>query len=141
MNLSRQLALFGGVILIFSLFMPWVAHTDPTLGLDNTINGYSTDGAFGGLFGLFIILTAMVVKGAPERRYSYLIVFFAVVAFYLTFRTITSAGQVLRQTGDTINSLKIGPFLSMLGALLAFVGGIMKVPPLNYDRKTTPPRA
>ena len=140
MNPSRLLAFVGGIILIFSLFIPWAVHTDPTLGLSNTINGYSTDGAFGGLFGLFIILTAMVVRGRHEKRYSYLIAFFAVVAFYLTFRTITSAGVVLRQSGDTINSVKIGPYLSMLGALLAFIGGVMKVPPAIYDRKTTPPR-
>jgi len=140
MNLSRQLAFVGGVILIFSLFVPWATHTDPTLNLSNTINGYSTDGAFSGLFGLFILLTAMATKGTHEKRYSYLIAFFAVVAFYITFRTITSAGAVLRQSGDTINSLKIGPFASMLGALLAFIGGVLKVPPPIYDRKTTPPR-
>jgi hypothetical protein len=140
MNPSRLLAFVGGITLIFSLFIPWVTHTDPILNLNNSVNGYSTDGAFGGLFGLFIILTAMVVKGKPQRRYSYLIAFFAVIAFYLTFRTITSEGAVLRQSGDTINSLKIGPFASMLGAVLAFVGGVMKVPPTIYDRKTTPPR-
>ena len=140
MNRSRQLALIGGIILIFSLFVPWVNHTSPSLGLSTTINGYSTDGVFSGLFGLFIILTAIVAKGTPDKRYSYIIAFFAIVAFYITFRTVTSAGQVLRQSGDTINSLKIGPFLSMFGAVLSFIGGVMKVPPPIYDRKTTPPR-
>jgi hypothetical protein len=140
MNLSRQLALFGGAILIFSLFVPWVVHTSPSLGLNTVINGYSTDGVFGGLFGLFIILTAAVTKGTHGKRYSYLVAVFAVLAFSITFRTLTSAGQVLRQSGDTINSLKIGPYLSILGALISFIGGVMKIPTSIYDRKTTPPR-
>lgn len=83
----------------------------------------------------------MATKGTHEKRYSYLIAFFGVLAFYITFRTITSAGVVLRQSGDTINSVKIGPYLSMLGALLAFIGGVMKVPPTINDQKTNPPRS
>lgn len=140
MNLSRQLALFGGIILIFSLFVPWATHTSPSLDLSNSINGYATDGVFGGLFGLFIILVATVSKGTHNKRYSYIIPFFAVIAFYLTLRTITSVGTVIRGSEDIINSVRFGPYLSMLGALMSFVGGIMKVPPGIYDRKTAPPK-
>lgn len=141
MNRSRQLALTGGIILIFSLFLPWATHTSPSLNLSTSINGYSTDGVFGGLFGLIIILIAVTYKGRSEKRYSYVVAFLAVMAFTITFRTITSVGQVLRQSGDTINSLQIGPFVSMLGALLAFIGGIMKVPASIHDQKTTPRRS
>ena len=140
MNLSRQLALFGGIILIFSLFVPWATHASPTLGLNNSINGYSTDGVYGGLFGFLIILIAAMSKGTHEKRYSYVVAFFAVVAFTITFRTITSVGIVIRASEDIITSVRMGPYISMLGALLSFIGGIMKVPPAIYDRKTTPPR-
>ena len=138
MNLSRQLALFGGIILIFSLFMPWATHTSPSLNLSNSINGYSTDGVFGGLFGLIIILIALVSKGTPDKRYSYLIAFFAVMAFYITFRTITIVGTVIRGSEDIITSVRMGPYISMLGALISFIGGIMKIPPSIHDRKTMP---
>lgn len=140
MNRSRQLALFGGIILIFSLFLPWATHTSPSLNLSNSINGYSTDGVFGGLFGLIILLIAIMVKGAPEKRYSYIVAFFALVAFSITFRTITGIGQVLRGSEDIISSIRIGPYISMLGAFVAFIGGMIKVPPPIYDRKTTPRR-
>lgn len=141
MNRSRQLTLFGGIILIFSLFLPWATHTSPSLGLNNSINGYSTDGVFGGLFGLILILIAIMVKGTHEKRYSYVVAFIAVVAFYITFRTITSAGSVIRASEDIITSVRIGPYVSMLGALMSFIGGIMKLPPRIYDRKTVPPRS
>jgi hypothetical protein len=140
MNLSRLLALFGGIILIFSLFVPWATHTSPSLGLSTSINGYSTDGAFGGLFGLFIIVIALIHKGSHDKRYSYLVAFLALIAFYITFRAITVTGQVIRGSEDIITSIRIGPYISFLGALLSFIGGIMKVPPPIYDRKTTPPR-
>ena len=141
MNRSRQLALFGGMILIFSIFLPWATHTSPTLGLNNSINGYSTDGAFGAIFGFIIILIAAMVKGRSEKRYSYIVAFLAIVAFYITFRTITTIGSVIRGSEDVISSVRIGPYLSMLGALLSFIGGVMKVPPPLHDQKTSPPRS
>ncbi len=140
MNRSQLLTLFGGVALIFSLFLPWATHTNSTLGLNESINGYATDGVFGGLCGLIIILIALAYKGRPEKIYSLIVAFFALLAFYITFRTITSVGQVIRGSEDVISSVQIGAYVSILGALVSFVSGIMKVPPRIYDRKTTPPR-
>lgn len=140
MNRSRLLALFGGIMLIFSIFVPWATHTNSRLGLSESINGYSTDGAFGGLFGFLIILITMVYRGKSEKAYSYIVAFLALIAFYITFRAITVTGQVNRANEDIITSFGMGVYISFLGALVSFIGGIMKVPPLIYDRKTAPPR-
>ena len=141
MNRSQQLTLFGGIILIFSLFVPWATHTNPSLGLSESINGYSTDGVFGGLFGFIIILIAVVYKGRPEKTYSYIVALLALVAFYITIRTITSVGQVIRASEDITNSIRIGPYISILGALISFIGGIMKVPASLHNQKMNPPRS
>ncbi|MBC7877695.1 MAG: hypothetical protein H7Y59_11050 [Anaerolineales bacterium] len=140
MNRSRLLALFGGIMLIFSIFVPWATHANSRLGLSESINGYSTDGAFGGLFGFLIILIALVYRGKPEKAYSYIIAFLAIIAFYITFRAITVTGQVNRANEEIITSFGMGVYISFLGAVLSFIGSIMKVPALIHDRKTIPPR-
>jgi hypothetical protein len=135
MNRSQQFALFGGIILIFSLFMPWATHISPSLSLSTSINGYSTDGVFGGLFGLIITLIAVIYKGTPEKRYSYIVAFLALLALFITLRTITGVGTVIRGSEDIISSVRTGPYISILGALVAFVGGIIKVPASRNDQK------
>jgi low temperature requirement protein LtrA len=140
MNRSQALTLFGGIILIFSLFLPWATHTAPSLNLRESINGYSTDGVFTGLFGLIIILISVVLKGTPEKRYSYIVSFIALIAFAATLRTITSVGTVIRDSADIITSIQIGAYASLLGALVSFLGGLMKVPPSFHEQKTMPPR-
>lgn len=141
MNRSQQLTLTGGIILIFSLFVPWATHTSPSLDLNNSINGYSTDGVFGGLFGLILILIAFMYKGTPEKRYSYMVALIALIAFIITIRTITSVGTVIRGSADIISSVRMGPYISILGALISFMGGVMKIPTRISDQKTIPPRS
>lgn len=141
MNRSQQVTLIGGIILIFSLFVPWATHTSPSLDLSNSINGYSTDGVFGGLFGLIIILIAVMYKGTPEKRYSYMVALLALIAFSITLRTITSVGTVIRGSADILSSVRMGPYISMLGALMSCIGGVMKIRPSISNQKTIPRRS
>ncbi|HET7142638.1 MAG TPA: hypothetical protein VFI68_01355 [Anaerolineales bacterium] len=141
MNRSQQVTLIGGIILIFSLFVPWATHTSPGLDISNSINGYSTDGVFGGLFGLIIILIAVTHKGSAEKRYSYIVALLAIITFFITLRTITSVGTVIRGSADIISSVRMGPYISILGALMSFMGGVMKIPPRISDQKTIPWRS
>jgi hypothetical protein len=129
MNRGQQLTLFGAFGLLVGAFLPWATIASPLLGLSLSKAGYEGDGLFTGGVGLLLLLGSVISKGKPGRLYSIAGVVFSVLAGAILFMDLSSVRGVVSDVGeDVIASVGPGVYVSIVGALLALVGGLQRVP-------------
>ncbi len=131
MRTNRLLVLIGGLILILGSRLPWMSvpvlfgvegPTFEAIEIGWEDNGFITAG-----IGIILLLVAMFWRGRIGRRYSipgtilaFLAVLVVIGCFYRIIEIDPGAG-ILAATD-------VGIFVTLIGALVAFVGALYRTP-------------
>jgi tetratricopeptide (TPR) repeat protein len=129
MNRGQILTLLGAIGLLAGAVLPWISFTS----IFGTVSkaGYEGAGVFTGGIGLLLLLIALLVKGNPGHSYSIVGVIFALIAGVTAFWDLSSvSSRVAEINADMSFFASVGPglYITAIGAVLAFVGGLQQVP-------------
>jgi hypothetical protein len=130
MHKGQQVILIGAICLIVGTLLPW-ASVASVLGITISKAGYEGDGLISGGIGVLLLLSALLSKGKPGKMYSPAASVFALVAGVVAILDIINVSQVITRTSadsTVIASVGSGLYVTLLGALLGFVGGLVQVP-------------
>ena len=139
---KQQLFFFlGGIGLLIAAFLPWSINSSP-LG-DYSINwGYEGIGIITGGIGLLFIIGLIIRKGKPGKPDFIAGSVLAILAGVLLLYNITDviySGIVYTESGATTD-MGSGLCLSMVGAILIFMGGTLWAPDLHEMSPNEPQR-
>lgn len=139
MRTNRLLVLIGGLILILGSRLPWMSvpvlfgvegPTFEAIEIGWEDNGFITAG-----IGLILLLVAIFWRGRIGKRYSIpgtilaaLAVLVIIGCFYRILDIDPSAGFLA--------ATDVGIYVTLIGALLAFVGALYRTP-VNQERQGT----
>ena len=130
MNRGQLLLVLGGLALIIGALLPWATLTSFLVGSFSRA-GYEGDGIITGGIGILLLFGGLLVKGKPGKLYSLAGSFFALIAGLILVSDFSNVSGIVRDM-DAEESMmaSIGPglYLSALGAVLALVGGLQRVP-------------
>ena len=131
MNTGQQLTLLGAISLITGAILPWFS----ILGMFSD-SGMSYGGLISGTIGLLLLFGAFFHKGKFNERYS---VIFAVLAL---IAGVVPIGAVIKVGSNNflaffLPSAEAGIFVTFVGAIISFVGGLYKVPYLSREMQFT----
>jgi tetratricopeptide (TPR) repeat protein len=129
MNRGQILTLLGAIGLLAGAVLPWISFTS----MFGTVSkaGYEGDGILTGGIGLPLLLIALLVKGNPGHSYSILGVIFALIAGVIAFWDLSNVSSRVAEINADMSFLaSVGPglYITVIGAILAFVGGLQQVP-------------
>lgn len=131
---SRQTVLFGSLIALFSVLMPWHTIGIVQLGADNVhnYNGFQDQNLIIGLIVFLLMLGSLLLVGLPllgmrsprtawkdsslllfAGGQSVLLVFVLMVMYMTSFARVSSY------------DLRLGIYLTLIGAALVFIGGYL----------------
>jgi hypothetical protein len=128
MNRGQQLTLFGGLGLVIGALLPWAKIASPLLGMTVNKSGYEGDGLFTGGLGLLLFISAMVSKGKPGKTYSIVGALLSIIAGIALIVDLTGVNTAVADIGEgIIASVGIGIYVSIIGAILAIIGGLQKI--------------
>jgi len=131
MNRGQQLSLIGAIGLLVGAMLPWATIQSALLGLSVSKAGYEGDGVFTGAIGLLLLIGAVVSKGKPGKRYSVATALLALVAFLILAFDLSNVSSAVTDAGEgLLASVGPGIYVSIVGAILALVGGLQVVPQL-----------
>lgn len=132
MNCCRGFVLVGGLALALGALLPWVSWTCASSGECVRIAGIESGGYVSGGIGLLLVGLALTKQGRPGRRYSLTGIGLGTVAvtlmldiLFTTWRTMAS--QMAKPGEPIAATLGVGIILSVLGALLAEGGALLRV--------------
>lgn len=128
MNRAQTFCLTGAVALLLGLFLPWATVTSATLGVARTMSGYQGDSIIAGGIGLVLLIVAISRKGEPGKRYSVVAIVLAIVAGLVAIIYLQNPADAADRAKGIIITTGLGPYLSLVGSVLAFFGGIQTVP-------------
>jgi hypothetical protein len=128
MNRARVITLLGSIGLIGGALLPWVS-TNSIFGSMSKV-GIEDDGMFTAGIGVILLLTALLAKGKPGKIYSWVVSVFGLIAFFLLVYTYTNVSAAVSSNASEmlIASVGSGLYVSFLGAILAFIGGLLRIP-------------
>lgn len=128
MNSARVLTLLGSIGLVGGALLPWVS-ANSIFGSMSKV-GIEGDGMFTAGIGVILLLTALLAKGKPGKIYSWAVSIFWLIAFFLLVYTYTNVSAAVSNeaSGMLIASVGTGLYVSFLGAILAFIGGLIRIP-------------
>lgn len=128
MNSARVMTLLGSIGLIGGALMPWVS-ANSIFGSMSKV-GIEGDGIFTAGIGVILLLTALLAKGKPGKIYSLAVSIFGLIAFFLLVYTYTNVSVAVSNNASEmlIASVGTGLYVSFLGAILAFIGGLIRIP-------------
>jgi hypothetical protein len=125
---ARITTLVGATLLVVGALLPWATMTAPLVGIVN-LYGYQGDGRITGGIGLLLFLGALITRATPGKRYSVAIGLLAALALLVAGLKVLSVGFAEAVvSGLATGSIGMGVWVSVLGATLAVVGGLTKVP-------------
>ena len=127
MRNNRMLVLIGGLILILGSRLPWMSV--PVLfGVEGPTReaieiGWEGDGLITGGIGLILLLIGIFWRGRIEKRYS---IPGAILAALAILVIIGDFYRILEIDPDAgfFAATDVGIYVTLIGAILAFVGGI-----------------
>jgi hypothetical protein len=129
---GRLLTLLGSIGLAGGSIMPWAQMNAAVFGIsvNRSMMGVEGDGAISGIIGVILLLVALLYKGSSGKTYSVATSLLAFVAGTVVVNTLVHLTAALNQVTGTAVSASVGSgiYVSLLGALLAVVGGFVKVP-------------
>ena len=122
--------LLGGIVLLVGAFLPWVIHTSVLGNYWISTEGYEGGGIITGSIGLLLIIGLIIRKGKLGRSDfvtgSILAVLAGALLLYNVVDVIYSATNYTES--GALTDFGSGLCLSVLGAMLIFIGGILKPP-------------
>lgn len=122
----KYVALVGGIVMIVGSLLPWVSVSS-MFGTINK-NGIEGDGIFTLICGVAVILASIVAKEKPGKPSSVLAVLFGLFGGILAVFTLANVGEATRTiSGESVfAAVGIGIYVTLIGAVVAIVGGLMK---------------
>lgn len=139
MNRGQQLTLWGGICLVAGALLPWANLTSAFLGMSVSKAGYEGDGLFTGAIGLILLISAILAKGKSGKAYSIAATVFAVIAGLILISDLTGINTLVSNAeseSGVMASVGVGIYVSIIGAVLATIGGLQKVPSLPEPETT-----
>jgi Na+-translocating ferredoxin:NAD+ oxidoreductase RnfD subunit len=141
MHTNRILVLIGGLILILGSHLPWMsvpvlfgvegpAYESIEIGWED--NGFVTSG-----IGLILLLGGLFLKGRAGTRYS---IPGAILATLAVIEVIGCFQRVLEidPNAGFFAATDVGIYVTLIGALLALVGALCRIP-VRRERQSTAP--
>jgi len=129
MHTARAAVLLGALGLIIGAFLPWVTVTAALVGTINKA-GIEGDGTITAGIGLLLLIGALATKGKPGKVYSLASAIFALIALFgviYTWSNVSSTVADLNDNALAMASVGAGLYLSVPSAIVAAVGGLLKV--------------
>ena len=123
-QLGRILVFAGAVGLIIGMTLPWFQTIQPLYGR-TAKPGYLMNGLRSGFIGSIILLIAIFKIGKIGKSYSLFCTFLGLYVLYFLigeYASISTSVFIFRELGA---SLAIGLHVSIIGALLITIGGVV----------------
>lgn len=124
---GRLLVGLGGLVLIIGAMLPWATLTAPFVGTVS-IAGYQGDGLISGGAGLLLLLIAAFSKGKSGGFYSIIASIIGIIAGIIVFPKLLTIGSVVADFEIGIASIGPGIYSSLIGSIIAVIGGLLRVP-------------
>ena len=128
MHRGQSLCLAGSVALLFGAFLPWETIESTVLGASRSMAGLQGDSIIAAGAGLILFLVAMTTKGTAGKRYSRFAVVLALIAGFVVVIYLPAAANGTKPGSGIIVTSGPGLYLSLIGSVLALVGGLQTVP-------------
>jgi hypothetical protein len=131
MHRGQWITLCAGIVLVATLVLPWAVRTgdDMPATWHEVEFGYDGGGWFTGSLGLVLIAHAVLIRGKPGFAYSLPAVALAIVlATLLVIEKSTIPWDASYHNLGEIISVGPGIYISLVGTLLAVIGGAQTVP-------------
>ena len=122
-NSGRRLFIFGSLLLIIGAILPWVNMTSMYGSL--SLVGNERYGVFSGGIGLILFIGGLFSKGKVDKPYSVVGVIFAAVAGFVVISKLFTIASISLEMG--FSAVGVGIYISILGVVLAFIGGLTEV--------------
>lgn len=129
MHKAQQVVLIGALGLIIGALLPWITASG-AFGIIMTKAGYEGDGIISGSIGILLLLGALLTKAKPGRRYSPAMSIFALIGGGIALLAIINISSVianLEVDSSVFASVGAGLYVTIAGALLGLVGGLIHV--------------
>jgi hypothetical protein len=127
MNNGRVLTLLGALGLIVGAFLPW-ASMNSIFGSFSR-SGIEGDGIFSAGIGFILLLVALFAKGKAGKIYSWVVSFLALLALALILYVFNNVKDAVATAAQTFAaSIESGIYISILGSVFGFIGGLLRVP-------------
>ena len=130
MKRRQQFLLLGGIGLLIGAILPWSTYTAPPFDYSINSAGYEGAGIITGGIGLLFIIGLMIQKGKHEKSYfiagSILAILAGVLLLFNLADVMYSSVEYTESGAST--GVGSGLCLSLVGAMLIFIGGTLKVP-------------
>ncbi|MCZ7542306.1 MAG: hypothetical protein M5R40_01630 [Anaerolineae bacterium] len=126
---GRVVLLLGAVALVVGSMLPWV--TASTAFMSVSRSGVPGDGVITLIIGLIVGLGALIARAKPGKRLGLAYSIFGLIAGAIALLDMTNVGDVVASANeDTLiyASVGIGLYVVAIGAVLVFVGGLMRWP-------------
>ena len=124
---GRTMVQLGALALVIGALLPWAHITAVFIGKVSKA-GYEGDGTFTGGIGLLLLVGALASKGKVGKPYSPASTVFAVIVGLILLVDLAQIGSVGADMELAVVQTGVGIYLSLVGAFLVFVGGLMRVP-------------
>lgn len=131
MRTNRMLVLTGGVLLIFGSRLPWISV--PVLfdvegpAFEAIEIGWEGDGFITGGIGFILLLIGLFWRGRNGKRYTFPGAILAALAVFVVVADFFRILEIDPSTGF-FAATDLGIYVTLSGALLAFVGGLFRTP-------------
>ena len=127
MSTPRIFVLLGALGLGVGALLPWVYAASGLVTVAK--HGIEGDGLYTGAAGLLLLIVAIAVTGKPGRMYSWVVAVLGLLALVAMYVELSNINQYIAKAGDTVRaSVGEGIYLSLAGAVLALIGGLVVVP-------------
>lgn len=134
MKRGQQVTLIGSIVLIIGAFLPWISVANlfgkAGSAYEGIAVGWEGDGVLTGGIGLLLLLGTLVYKGSSEKKYAIIGVILAFLVGVIVFLDFLRIAELQPESGF-FAATGVGLYLTLLGALLAAVGGWQKLSPRN----------
>ena len=138
MHKGKKLLLCGAIGLIIGAFLPWATITSVFGEISEA--GIEGDGIFTVTGGVILLLIALSNKKSSGRYCAWpacvlgLLIGWLLINDYLGIKAADNDASIYTNVGN-------GMYLSLLGALLAIIGGFTKNPPAKEEEAADGPPA
>jgi hypothetical protein len=129
MNRGQQLTMLGAIGLIIGALLPWASISSIFGKISKA--GYEGDGVITGAIGLLLLIGSLLNKGKSGKRYSIASAVFAIGAGIIGISDLMNINSAVADiSSDSLVLASTGPgvYITIIGAVLALVGGLQKMP-------------
>ena len=123
----KYVALVGGIVMIDGSLLPWVS---PSSMFGTNKNGIQGDGIYTLICGVAVILASIVAREKPGKRCSVLAALFGIFGGILAVFSLVNFDAAARTINreSVFAAVGIGIYVTLIGAAVTMVGGLMKSP-------------